>query len=42
MESERFSIMNGDTNFDKTISLDRARIKKNKALLAKGLSAAGG
>ena len=42
MESERFSIMNGDTNFDRIIANDRTRIKKNKAVLAKGLSAPGG
>jgi hypothetical protein len=39
MESERYSIIHGETNFEKTISLNRAKIQKKKGELAKALAA---
>jgi hypothetical protein len=39
MESERYSIIHGDTNFEKTIAEDRAKIQKKKGELAKALAA---
>jgi hypothetical protein len=40
IESERFSIMNGDTDFRKIIGKHRESIKKKKQQLAKGLETA--
>ena len=40
MESERFSIVKGDTDFQKIIGNHRSRIQKKKQQLAKGLESA--